>query len=148
MVSRRLVFYSVPLLSVIILGIIFIMNEPKLTGMVVYRDVADFNVSVSTAEGELLPEGTMIVVRIDNHTAEMPLKDFINKSGGVFQREYGSSSVVDYTGWGYIGNHTYTLSIQEFNMTPFLNAGSHTAFIALEYNGETISNSNKSFSVV
>ena len=110
------------------------LSRPEITGLVTGAtgSVRGMDVVLETAEGTLLPEDSVIEVRIGEQSRSMPVKAFISESGGSFELAEGANHEA-----GYTGNHTYLVPAVAFNFSG-LPRGSHAAHVSVLYNGTVL----------
>ena len=99
---KKFLPYILPILTIVIISSILFVN-PTITGFAVANQL---NVEVSTSNGFFVPENSLVVVYLNNKKTEMPIEEFISKSGGEFEL----------TGDGYTGDYTYLLNLDEFGL--------------------------------
>ena len=132
-VSLLLPLVSVALLAAFSMG-------PELTGFAVAGgDGEKAMISVSTAEGVILPPQTNISVASGGCSGSLKLEEFISMTEEYFEIADGFQEELDYRGPGYTGNHTYKLPITAFFNLPCRKYGEIS--VEVSYNGTLISES-------
>ena len=99
---KKFLPYVLPVLTIVIISSILFIN-PTITGFAVANQ---FNIEVSTSNGFFVPEDSLVVVSLNNKKTEMPIEEFISKSGGKYEL----------TDDGFTGDYTYLLNLDEFGL--------------------------------
>ena len=87
-----------------------------------------------TNPNELMPETVEIAITLDDRTASMTIKEFIEKTGQEFSYQQGKMEQLSYEGYGYTGNYTYKLPLSAFNLDRNVKPGSHVLKTQIKYN--------------
>ena len=113
------------ILPVISIALIYVLlARPEITGFVTAPgNILGAEIKVSTAEGVILPAGSVVKIELGDEASAMPLDIFIDKSGSPYELVRGEVQEIDYTGYGYTGNYSYVVPISEFNLSGNIQKG-------------------------
>jgi len=146
--DRRL--FVLPVASVII--ILVIIARPDITGFVTARSLSqqsliEAKASVTIASDGFIPENAVVTVHLDDTSASMEFGDFVKKSGSPFDRRREQVPTIAYDGYGYGGEYTYIVALDEFDIDTLVASGSHTLVVEVSYAGQTLSSSSQTIEV-
>ncbi len=152
---KKIQLYIVPILSLIIFATIFTFTKPTLgpTGMA----VSDINptdertvtakVTLKLSKNELIPKDSLVMVSLDDREASIPIKEFIKISNEPYEYAQGTLEIADYEGYGYIGDYTYSIDIENFNLDTKVLTGEHTFTTKIVYNNHVLYKKETTFTV-
>lgn len=132
------VTYALPAFSVLVLLGYISMSQPAITGFAAiniteeYKEL-DADINLQTYAGEVLPDTTKVAITLDRETAFMTLGDFIRRTGEPFNYTKGKLAAINYEGYGFGGNFTYSLPLSAFNIFRKVKPGEHTIKMQLIY---------------
>ena len=102
---------------------------------------------VYTLEGQVLPAGSIVTVRLGGRSASMNASEFIVRSGGSYELAEGSLDSIGYRGRGYTGNHSYVVGVSGFNISTIFPPGNYTLAVEVSYEGKIISSAERAFAI-
>ena len=127
--------------SLAIIASFLVFTKPATVGFTVVDanitplgQTIDADVSLITNPNELMPETVEIAITLDDRTASMTIKEFIEKTGQEFSYQQGKMEQLNYEGYGYTGNYTYKLPLSAFNLDRNVKPGSHVLKTQIKYN--------------
>lgn len=129
--------YTLPIISIILIAV-FLIN-PDLTGLVVGggetpdETLKHLTGKVRITVFEIIPRDSIVTVFLGDQSSDMPLREFIAKSGERYIIEYGQIPEIGYEGEGYAGGYSYTLELSEFDLDLNLEPGSYTLITEVSY---------------
>jgi len=131
----------VPTFSVLLVVAVYFLLEPSTTGLVVYgpeeaTKLVNADVTLSTKKGEIIPPGALVQIWIDGNKASMTIKDFIFKTGKEYSLDNGE--LFGYTGKGFTGDHTYTLTLSDFPIDRNIEKGEHRFITRIIYRNQVL----------
>lgn len=139
--KKLIISFALPIISLAIIASFLVFTKPATVGFTVVNanitplgQAIDADVSLITHPSELMPETVEIVVILDDRSASMTIKEFIEKTGMESEYKYGKMEQLAYEGYGYIGNHTYTLPFSAFGIDRNVKPGSHVLKTQIKYN--------------
>ncbi len=128
----------IPAISLAIVALFFM--RPGITGFVVAPGgMVSADIKVTTADGVILPEDSIIQISLGERRSSMPISSFIGKSGGQYDLVDGEAPEIGYSGIGYTGNHTYMVPISQFNISREILSGTYRIMVRIIHNGTVIS---------
>lgn len=133
---RRFLPYLLPILSVLVLIVIFLI-DPAITGFATRESILNVDVVLRTEEGEFLPRDAIVLVSLGDEVREIMVEEFINKSGGKFE-------LLDE---GYSGDYEYKLDISEFGLDNTLERGEYVLKIDVVYGDIVLSSDERTIEV-
>ncbi|NIO20642.1 MAG: hypothetical protein GTN76_07860 [Candidatus Aenigmarchaeota archaeon] len=136
-------FYILPIISIILIAVI--LFRPDITGLVVGAGEPADGIKHLTGKvritiyDTIIPEDSVVTIFLGDQSSSMPIKEFIEKSGGIYEVEYGRIPDIGYEGYGYAGEHFYTLDLSEFDLDLDLEPGEYTLITEVSYENFVIS---------
>jgi len=129
----------VPAVTLAVILLLF-AARPSMTGMAVYGNGGyDAEARLMTDESAILPENSTVVVSADGASVKMSARSFIERSGAGFEYVEGYSPELNYTGFGYTGNHSYSLSLKDLGLNVTDDGKGHKISIKIFYGDLLIS---------
>ena len=126
---KHIVSFMIPIASILIV-IGFVFFKPNITGASVVEQtdnrIIDADITLKTTPNEIIPLHSIIRVSIDTVSGTVPLTQFIEKTGKKFEIVEGALGKINYSGNGYSGNYTYTLTLKDFPLNTTIKNGTHT----------------------
>jgi hypothetical protein len=135
--------FLLPMVTFIVIAFVFFVR-PEITGFIVSspgrtEKILGAKIRVSIAKGGLIPEGSVITIYLNGQNSSLPIRDFMLKSGRIYNYTYGTLPQINYRGYGYSGEHTYSLDISEFGLNTNLKPGNYTLMTEISYENFVIS---------
>jgi hypothetical protein len=136
-----------PVLSVVMVAVL--LSRPDITGLAVAKPSGagaseiSANITVIIPEDGFVPEGSEVLIYLDDREASMGIADFINKSGASYDRGLGKIQSIGYEGYGFTGAHSYVLGISDFGIGASVEPGSHSLVVLVLYGKNIISRSSQ-----
>ena len=136
--------YLLPLATLIIVAFIVFLN-PNITGFAIREnnDLVAANIKIFTSSTQVLPPDAFVEAVLDGKSSSMSVKEFIEKNGSSFELKDGRLELIDYSGLGYTGDNSYTLSLDKFNLGNAESKNEHILKIKVHYNNKIISESSQ-----
>ena len=129
--------FLVPTLSLILIISAFLFLKPSTTGLATFSPDESQNVnadiSLSTKNGEVIPPNALVEIWIDDKKSEMKISEFIARTGQQYDLQQGSIPDFNFQGIGYTGEHTYKLTLADFNIDRNVHKGAHTFITRIVY---------------
>ena len=139
--KKLIISFALPVISLAIIASFLVFTKPATVGFTVVDanitplgQTIDADVSLVTHPNELMPETVEIAIILDDRTASMTIKEFIEKTGQEYNYKEGKMEQLDYEGYGYIGNYTYKLPLSAFKLDRDVEPGSHVLKTQIKYN--------------
>jgi len=135
-------FYILPIISIILIAVV--LFRPDITGLITgtgepTNEIKHLTGKVRISVFEIIPEDSIVTVFLNDQGSGMPIKEFIEKSGGEYELKYGEVPEIGYEGYGYGGEHSYTLELSEFGLDLDLKPGEYTLITEVSYENFVIS---------
>lgn len=135
----NLISIMVPTISVILIFLAFVFIKPTTTGLVVYAPnqspLVNADVTLTTKSTEIIPPSAIIQVKIDDKKSQMTVAQFIKKTNQSFNLMKGNLSQFGYMGPGFTGDHTYKLTLEDFNINRNIGIGEHVFTTQIIFQG-------------
>ena len=138
---KLIISFALPIISLAIIISFLTFTKPAAVGFTVVNanitplgQTIDADVSLITNPNELMPETVEIAITLDDRTASMTIKEFIEKTGQEFSYQQGKMEQLSYEGYGYTGNYTYKLPLSAFELDRNVKPGSHVLKTQIKYN--------------
>ena len=138
---KLIISFALPIISLAIIVSFLVFTKPAAVGFTVVNanitplgQTIEADVTLITNPNELMPETVEIAITLDDRTASMTIKEFIEKTGQEFSYQQGKMEQLNYEGYGYTGNYTYKLPLSAFNLDRNVKPGSHVLKTQIKYN--------------
>ena len=138
--KKTIISFALPIISFAIIISFLAFTKPAAVGFtIVNANITPLNqaleadVTLITSPNELIPEDAAITVMLDNNSASLTIKEFIEKTGREFEYKYGKFEKIGYEGNGYTGNYTYKLPLSAFGLNREIKAGENTLRVQIKY---------------
>lgn len=132
----------VPVFSILIFMGAYFFMEPATTGLVVYSEnqskLVNADVRLSTKESEVIPPNAIVEIQVDDKQAMMTVSQFIQKTGQEYDVRTGSLPEFDFHGKGFTGDHTYTLTLADFDIDRKIGKGEHKFITRITYRNKVL----------
>lgn len=150
--------YLIAIIAVlIVLKVIITVPDP--TGKVIGPGkIITASVLVKTSDQDILPKGSIVLVSIrpnetnpissiEERKAILGIEEFLRLSGKPFTLEEGENKKIDYNGPGYLGDQTYEVGLEEFNINRILVSGVYVMETRILYGSKLVSSGIKVITV-
>lgn len=150
---KKIRIYILPFISLIIIIGFFIFTKPTPTGMAVLdinsspERTITAKVTLKLSKNELIPESALVIVMLDDRKASMPIKKFIEISKQPYNYIKGELDIVNYKGYGYVGDYTYSIDLENFDLDKKIFTGDHTFTTKIVYNNKVLYEKETIFTV-
>ncbi len=140
---KRILPYILPIIT--IFGfIVYAFINPEITGFATIDQVKiSSDIRVELDPDVVMPEDSIVVVSINGEESTLTLDDFIKRTNQDYKYEQGSFPEIEYTGPGYTGNYTYTLTLEDFNLGLVEPRNKYLLEIDVKYKEHLISHSEE-----
>ena len=142
---KLIISFALPIISLAIIVSFLVFTKPAAVGFTVVNanitplgQTIEADVTLITNPNELMPETVEIAITLDDRTASMTIKEFIEKTGQEFSYQQGKMEQLSYEGYGYIGNYTYKLPLSAFNINRETKPGNHILKVQIRYNNKIL----------
>jgi hypothetical protein len=139
--------FILPVLSVVLVAVL--LTRPDITGLAVAKpsgaDASEIsaNITVIIPGDGFVPEGSEVLIYLDDREAKMGIAEFINRTGAAYDRGMGKVQNIGYEGYGFEGAHTYQLGLTYFGVDTSVEPGNHTLVVLVLYGKNIISRSSQ-----
>ena len=151
---KRILPYLLPIITIlIILSILFIrpaITTSLVTGKAIFNPntkILTAKITISLDPVDIIPEDSLIIIKLDDKEAGMPVKEFIKKTKLLYEIKQGQLKDINYEGPGFLGREVYQLDISEFKLNTNLLVGEHTLITKIIYKDKMITESKETFSI-
>ena len=143
--------FILPIASAILVSVA-LFNSTSMTGQITGNAVSgpgtiEAQIRVTIGDG-IIPEGSLVVVEIANHTSGMNMTEFIEKSGSPYKYGEGSIPEIGFEGPGYLGPGEYTLDLEDFGLNLVLEPGNYTLSNSIYYDDFLLSYTEETVTIV
>jgi hypothetical protein len=133
----------VPIISVLLIVAAIFFIKPDITGLVVLEQdtnnkLVNADVTLKTKSSEVIPANAFIQIELDGKKAQMSVSDFIMKTGKPYKMGTGELPEFDFYGVGFTGDHSYSLTLADFNIDRNIGKGEHIFVTRIIYQNQIL----------
>jgi hypothetical protein len=138
-----LISILVPVFSVLLIAGVYFFIEPSTTGLAIYSanestSIVNANVVLETKSGEVIPPDAYIEVWLDHKKARMTITEFIQRTGKEYDIQDGELLDFGFQGKGFTGQHSYNLTLADFNIDRNIGNGEHVFITRIIYRNQVL----------
>lgn len=111
--ANKIMPYLLPIITVITISIIFIIKPGGITGFVIAPEVQNdytAKIEIRISNTTMVPINSSVEIMLNNQTYTLSIEEFIQKSGNTPKIIYGEIPEINYSGKGYIGDYSVSIS--------------------------------------
>ncbi|MBW2984588.1 hypothetical protein KY361_05705 [Candidatus Woesearchaeota archaeon] len=101
--ANKITPYLLPIITIIILLIVFITKPKGITGLAV-AEPQDKQIRISSTT--IIPENSIVEIIANNQTYTLTIEEFMSKSGNAPKSIYSEIPEINYSGKGYVGSYS------------------------------------------